>query len=234
MSDSSYAAAGYSAMNIGFGDRPAVIVVDFQVGFTRPEFQMGRSPHVHRAVENTAKLLKDARSRNIPVATCSVAWGSTRDMPHWKISTLYKGWCYGDPTTVMDDRIAVPEYDFHFHKNAPSMFFGTPLTTFLNRNQVDTVIVTGCVTSGCVRATIIDSFSHGYRTMVPEECCGDMEEGPHRDNLRDVGRRYADVITLADTLGYLERFPKSAATPPPRTRTARRHPTSAADRRPAG
>ena len=95
-----------------------------------------------------------------------------------------------------------PAYDFHFTKSAPSMFFGTPLITFLTKARVDTVIVTGVATSGCVRATIVDSFSHGYRTMVPEECCGDMEEGPHHDNLRDVGRRYADVLTLKDVLAY--------------------------------
>jgi maleamate amidohydrolase len=86
------------------------------------------------------------------------------------------------------------------------MFYGTPLNTFLVKERVDTVFVTGVTTSGCVRATIVDAFSHVYRTMVPEECCGDMEEGPHRDNLRDVGRRYADVITLAAALEYFGRI----------------------------
>lgn len=206
MSDG-FSAAGYGSKAIGFGDRPAIIVVDLQAGFTRPEFRMGRSPHVHRAVENTAVLLREARRRNVPVATCATAWGSARDMGYWKIDTLYSGWFYGDPSTVMDERIHDPAYDFHFTKSAPSMFFGTPLQTFLTKAGVDTVFVTGCVTSGCVRATIVDSFSHGYRTMVPEDCCGDMEEGPHRDNLRDVGRRYADVITLQATLEYLARLP---------------------------
>ncbi len=83
-----------------------------------------------------------------------------------------------------------------FTKSAPSIFFLTPLVNILTKNRVDTVIVCGCTTSGCVRASIIDSFSYGYRTIVPEECVGDMEEGPHRDNLRDVGRRYADVMKL--------------------------------------
>ena len=203
-----YIAASYGAASIGFGERPALLVVDLQAGFTRPEFQMGQSRHVHRAVENTAVLLREARSRGIPVATCNVAWGSTRDMGYWKIGALYSGWFHGDPATVMDDRIHDPAYDFHFTKSAPSMFFGTPLQTFLTRARVDTVFVTGCTTSGCVRATIIDSFSHGYRTMIPEECCGDLEEGPHRDNLRDVGRRYADVITLQESLEYLGRLPR--------------------------
>lgn len=204
MSDG-FTRAGYGAHSIGFGERPAVIVVDFQHGFTNPGFQMGQSPHVQRAVENTAFLLKDARRRKIPVATCNVAWGSRRDMGYWKISPLYSGWFHGQPATRMDERIHDPAYDFHFTKSAPSMFFGTPLTTFLTKSRIDTVIVTGVATSGCVRATIVDSFSHGFRTMVPEECCGDMEEGPHHDNLRDVGRRYADVITMSDVLEYFAR-----------------------------
>ena len=209
MSDG-FTRAGYGAHSIGFGERPAVIVVDLQHGFTNPAFQMGQSPHVQRAVENTAILLKDARRRQIPVATCNVAWGSVRDMGYWKIGPLYSGWFHGEPATRMDERIHDPAYDFHFTKSAPSMFFGTPLTTFLTKARVDTVIVTGVATSGCVRATIVDSFSHGYRTMVPEECCGDMEEGPHHDNLRDVGRRYADVVTLEDVLAYFARLGDAA------------------------
>jgi len=201
MSDG-FTRAGYGVRSIGFGERPAVIVVDLQHGFTKPEFQMGQSPHVQRAVENTAALLKEARRGRIPVATCNVAWGSARDMGYWKIGPLYSGWLHGEPATRMDERIHDPAYDFHFTKSAPSMFFGTPLITFLTKACIDTVIVTGVATSGCVRATIVDSFSHGYRTMVPEECCGDMEEGPHHDNLRDVGRRYADVVMLKDVLAY--------------------------------
>ena len=90
---------------------------------------------------------------------------------------------------------------------APSIFFGTPLHTFLVRHGVDTTIITGCTTSGCVRASIIDAFSYGYRVIVPESCCGDQEEGPHLANLADVGRRYADVVTLEDVMGWLESLP---------------------------
>src|SRR4029079_17185954 len=103
-----------------------------------------------------------------------------------------------------------PTYDMRFTKSAPSIFFLTPLVNILTRNCIDTVIVCGWSTSGCVRASIIDSFSYGYRTIVPEECVGDMEEGPHWDNLRDVGRRYADVMKLDDVLQHL----RGAARPP--------------------
>jgi nicotinamidase-related amidase len=109
---------------------------------------------------------------------------------------------YGHPCTAMDPRISHPS-QFEYCKNGPSMFFQTPLITFLVRQQVDTVIVAGCTTSGCVRATVVDAFSYGLRVQVAEDCCGDADEGPHRDALRDVGRRYADISDSARMAEYL-------------------------------
>ena len=86
------------------------------------------------------------------------------------------------------------------------MFFGTPLNTFLVREGVDTVLVTGCTTSGCVRATVVDAFSHGYFVLVPQECCGDQDQEAHETNLRDIDRRYADVLTVAQARAALERL----------------------------
>ena len=90
---------------------------------------------------------------------------------------------------------------------APAVLAGyllTPLAMAAEDDAaLDTVIVTGCTTSGCVRATIVDAFSYGFRVLVPDECCGDAEEGPHRANLADVGRRYADVTTMAEVVKYL-------------------------------
>ena len=202
-----YDTVGYGGQSVGFGDKPAVVVVDFQLGFTSPEYVSGRSPHIHRAVDNTSKLLAHARRLNIPVASCKVAWGSSRDMGYWKVPLLYEGMFYGDPSTEMNAKVYDPSYDFNFIKGAPSIFFGTPLIMFLTKNKVDTVIVTGCTTSGCVRASIVDSFSYGYRTIVPEDCVGDMEEGPHRANLLDVSRRYADVVAGAAVHEYFDRQP---------------------------
>ena len=194
---------GYGYRSIGFGRRPAIVGVDMQVGFTRPEWPAGQSPYIHRAVENASSLMSEARQRGIPVANCNVAWGSEKDMQYWKVSLLYSDMFYGDPSTEFDDRILDKNYDFWFTKSAPSAFFGTPLLAFLTKQQVDTVIVTGCTTSGCVRGTVNDSFSNGFRTIVPEDCVGDMEEGPHWDNLRDVGRRYADVVKSEEVIEYL-------------------------------
>lgn len=199
-----FESAGYGTETIGFGERPAVLIVDFQLGFTSPDSPLGRSSHVQRAVENTAKLIQAAKKAQLPIASCRVAWKGRDDMSYWKISTLFDGsFYYGHPHTEIDPRISDPDYIFEFTKTAPSIFFRTPLDTFLTKHRVDTVIMTGCTTSGCVRASIVDAFSHGYRTIVPEDCCGDQDEGPHWDNLRDVGRRYADVVKLSDVLKHI-------------------------------
>ena len=197
--------AGYGQEQIGFGDRPALLVVDFQVGFTDAASPLGRSPHVQRAVNNTSFLIAEARRRDIPIASCNVAWGSRDDMAYWKIATLYDGsFFHGHPFTDIDPRISAPDYIFEFTKSAPSIFFQTPIHAWLTKHCIDTTIITGCTTSGCVRASIVDSFSYGFRTIVPEDCCGDQNEEAHWSNLRDVGRRYADVMTSTDVIEQLD------------------------------
>jgi maleamate amidohydrolase len=201
-----YRDVGYGSFEIGGGRRPAVLVVDFQVAFTDPKYPLGGLPMIHAARDRTAGLLASARARGIPVAACYTAYGSLADMPLWKVKAVREEFFYGHPCTAMDPLIHHPD-DFTYCKNAPSMFFQTPLIAFLVKQNVDTVIVTGCTTSGCVRATVVDAFSYGFRVLVAEECCGDAEEGPHRDALRDVGRRYADVKPLAEIEAYFRGLP---------------------------
>ncbi len=203
-----YQAAGYDSGKIGFGQRPAVLVVDFQKGFTDPRYPLGGFSRVDEAVENTAKLLEVARRCRIPVASCYIGCDSEKDMPYWKIAAVREQFYWGHPGMELDPRVYDPDYDFVMRKSAPSIFFQTPIVTFLTKHAVDTVIVTGCMTSGCVRASVIDSFSYGYRTIVPEDCSGDAEEEPHRANLRDVGRRYADISTRDEVSVYFEEVRK--------------------------
>lgn len=206
-----YRDIGYEATEIGFGARPGILVVDLQVGFTDPRFPLGGRPLVRRAVDNAARVLAAARRANLPVANCYTAYGSKRDKPYWKIGPVRESFYEGDPCTEMEPRTADADYDYILRKSAPSIFFQTPVASFLTRNRVDTTIVMGCMTSGCIRASVVDSFSNGYRTMVPEDCVGDAEEGPHRDNLRDVGRRYADIVSAGRVLDYIEEIRKRNA-----------------------
>jgi maleamate amidohydrolase len=204
--EDAYRKLGYESMPIGFGSRPGIVVIDFQTGFTDPRHPLGGRPLVMRALENTATLLPIARRHGVPIASCYTAYKGRRDMPYWKIVPVVQEFIIGHPCTALDPRIHDPEYDLAVRKTGPSIFFRTPVVTFFVKERVDTVIITGCNTSGCVRASIIDSFQHGFRTIVPEDCVGDMDDGPHRDNLRDVGRRYADISSLAEVIQYIEQL----------------------------
>ncbi|MDC1116406.1 isochorismatase family protein [Luminiphilus sp.] len=199
-----FAQAGYGQRDIGFGERPALLMVDFQLGFTDASNPLGRSDHVQQAVDNTATLLAVCKALDIPAASCAVSWGGPDEMVYWKIDSLYDGSFYhGHPCTEIDPRIREEGYVFEFIKTAPSIFYETPLKPWLVKHCIDTTIITGCTTSGCVRASIVDSFSAGFRTIVPADCCGDQDAQAHDNNLQDVGRRYADVVDLQFVLDHL-------------------------------
>lgn len=189
-----YKASGYGAIEVGFGQRPAILVIDFQSSHVSPEFPFGGRPLAVRALENTLALMAKARELDIPVAACYTAYTSEKDVPYWKIETVRRNYFHGDATTILDQRVAEAGCDLIVCKSGPSMFYETTIQPFLTKQRVDTVILTGVNTSGCIRATAIDSFQRGYRTIVPEDCVGDVEEGPHIANLRDIERRYVDVV----------------------------------------
>jgi maleamate amidohydrolase len=206
-SESKYQAQGFGALDIGFGKRPAIVVVDFQLGFTSADSVLGGSSLVDAAVQQTAQLLAQARSKSIPVVQAFVGSYCERDALMWKIPAVRTEFHWGKRACELDPRIFDPSYDVVVQKIAPSVFFQTHAISYLVKSRIDTVIVVGCNTSGCVRATIVDAFSYGFRVIVPKECCGDVDVEPHNDNLRDVGRRYADVISAADALEFIKAFP---------------------------
>lgn len=198
-----YKEAGYGDKQVGFGKSPAILVVDFQLAFTNPDYPTGNMPMVHKALEQTVKLLDVARIKQVPVAKTVTAYESEKDLQYWKVAPMYEYFFTGDPATQIDPRVHDETYDFTFSKSAPSIFFNTPLLPFLVKHRVDTTIITGCTTSGCIRASIIDAFSNGFRVIVPEECCGDASETAHNANLDDCNRRYADITDLDSVLAYL-------------------------------
>ena len=202
--------ATYGQNEVGFGDKPAILVVDLQRAFTDPAFEMGGAPMIERAVVNTGRLLDVARKATIPVAKCVMGYGSKREQPRWKVGAC-RDLILGRPECEIDPRVHDPAYDVTIVKNGPSIFFQTPVMTFLTGERVDTIIVTGCVTSGCVRASVVDSFQFGFRTIIPEDCVGDHDEQPHQDNLRDVQRRYADLSNADQVIDYIEGWRKKKA-----------------------
>ena len=203
-SDAIYESASYGANAIGFGAKPGIAVVDFQKAFTDPQYKLGGAPLIERAVTNSARLLDVARRAGVPVANCYTAYSSEADMPYWKVAEVKEVLVHGHPATEFDDRIWDPDYDVRLCKAGASIFFQTPIVPFMVKQQVDTLIVVGCVTSGCVRASVVDSFQNGFRTIVPEDGVGDQDERPHHDNLRDVGRRYCDISDTDSVIEWIE------------------------------
>lgn len=200
-----YAQRGYGARLIGFGEKPALVVVDFQKGFTDPAFPMGAAPMVQDAVDQTVGVMRAARKAGAPVIACVIAFDGKSAAPHWKVDPVLDLMA-GTPACELDPRIAAEQPDVVLHKTAPSLFFGTPAGAILTRERVDTVFVTGCITSGCVRATVIDAFSLGFRVQVLGDCVGDHDEVAHKQNLADVGRRYADIVDAKAAIAEFERW----------------------------
>ena len=200
-----YAARGYGSRPIGFGARIGVVVVDFQRGFTDPAFPMAGAPMVEAAVTATVPLMRAARRAGLPVVACVNGYDSARAAPHWKAAPVLE-LLAGTPAVELDPRIAEAGPDVVLMKSAPSIFFATPAAAILTRERVDTVVVAGCITSGCVRASVIDAFSLGFRVMVARDCVGDHDPVAHEQNLRDVERRYADIIDAATAIGEIERY----------------------------
>jgi nicotinamidase-related amidase len=191
---------------VGFGERPAVLVVDLQNGFTDPSCPVGGE--LGDVLAATASLLERVRRLGLPVAFTAVGFDAAemetstwlRKMPGLKALAAGSHWC------EIDERVAPVPGEPVYVKRASSAFYGTPLATFLAASRIDTVVVTGCVTSGCVRATTIDAISAGLRPIVPEECVGDRAEIPHATNLFDIDAKYADVLPLAGVVDELERI----------------------------
>lgn len=191
---------------LGYGRRPAVAVVDLQIGFTAPE----RSPlagNLDAEVAATNTIIAAARKKNVPVIFTVVGYDSNRQddaglwpekAPSLRLLTV------GSELVELDPRLDRRPADLVIVKKYASAFFGTYLASTLTMKGVDTLIVTGCTTSGCVRATVMDALAHGFRPIVPLEAVGDRAREPHEANLFDIGAKYGDVVPLSDVIRYLE------------------------------
>lgn len=189
---------------VGFGRSPAILVVDLTRGFTQPEFQLGTD--LSDVVNNNAVLLRKAREKEIPIFfSVNEFREDMKDAGIWvKKLPGIKNLVMGTAQVEIDPRLDHKSEDHIISKRFPSCFFGTTLATSLVALQIDTLIVTGTTTSGCVRATVVDALQYGFRTIVPKECVGDRAKAPHEANLFDMGMKYADVLSLGEVLDYLD------------------------------
>jgi nicotinamidase-related amidase len=193
---------------LGFGKKPALIVVDFQLGFTVPE-QSPLAGNLDAEVAATNELIAVARKKDIPVIFTVVGYDPHRqdDAGLWpeKAPSL-RMLTIGSDLVKLDPRLNQEPGDLVITKKYASGFFGTYLASTLTMQSVDTAIVTGCTTSGCVRATVMDALANGFRPIVPIECVGDRAQEPHQANLFDIGAKYGDVMPLQEVLEYLEQL----------------------------
>lgn len=183
-----------------FGDEPATI----EQGLDKWPATCGMNgwnalPHIQRA-------LAAAREHGIPVFHVT----GYNDLPNWRDQRKGSAPANEGAQERFDrrhdivDQVAPVAGELVLRKTAPSCFFGTPLAALLVREGVDTLIVVGESTSGCVRATVVDGKAYRYKILVPEECVFDRDEAPHAINLFDMEQKYADVIPLAEVLAYLD------------------------------
>jgi len=202
--------AGVWDGRLGFGRKPALLVIDLLQGYTlrgAPLF----APGVVKAVTEMPSLLKTARAGGVPVIHTRVLFhpADFADAGIWikkapVLKCLVPGNRYAQFCKGMEPR----KSELVIIKNYASCFFGTTLATTLTALGCDTVLITGCTTSGCIRASVVDAMQHGFRPMVIRECVGDRHEGPHEANLFDINAKYGDVISKVDALKYLKTLNK--------------------------
>lgn len=198
-----YAQRGIGA-TAGVGTRPAVLVVDVSRAFTSSAYGVGADDPP--AVPHIAGLLGHARSAGVPIVFTTIAYAPGEDGASFaaKVPAL-RELRTDDPAAVeIDPLLQRRDEELVLVKKFPSAFFGTHLTSYLVQRGVDTVVVTGCSTSGCIRASVIDAVSYGFRVVVPQECVFDRAEEPHRSNMFDIASKYADVLPRHDVEKYLE------------------------------
>ncbi len=191
---------------IGFGARPAVLVIDLINAFTRPDWMLGAK--LDEEIAATQLLLAAARSVRAPVIFSTVSYeeADLSDAGIWALkqkgeTTLRAG----TDGVALDSRLPQQPGDGLLLKKYASCFFGTDLVSRLVSRGIDTLLLAGCTTSGCVRATAVDACQSGFRPMVVRECVGDRSQAAHRQSLADLDAKYADVVSLEDTLAYLRK-----------------------------
>ena len=194
----------------GFGNKAILVNIDIQKAYTRTDLFKTAYETDPRQLQYVNTLAEKFRALNWPVVWTHVAymesgedagiWGTRTDTPD-SLQNIK----FGSERSELDDRLNLDrDKDVFYCKKMPSPFFETPLQSLCVWHQVDTVILTGGSTSGCIRAAAVDSLSRGYRTIVPEECVADKHESYHFANLTDLSLKYADVLNVSEVFDYLD------------------------------
>jgi maleamate amidohydrolase len=198
--------AGVWDNRLGFGKTPVVIVIDLLKGYTT-EGSALYAPGVVECVKEVPELLEVARAKGVPVIHTRVLYNPSNfeDGGIWTLKApVLKDLVPGNLYAEFCDEVVPPEGETVITKNYASCFFGTSLSSILAAKGADTLIILGCTTSGCIRASAVDAVQHGFRPIVVRECVGDRHDGPHEANLFDIDAKYGDVVSKAETIEYLQ------------------------------
>ncbi len=193
---------------IGFGNKPALLVIDFLKGYTTEGAPLF-APGVIDAVRESQPLIAAARKCGIPVIHTNVRYhpSSFADGGMWiKKAPVLECLVEGNELANFCDEVLPLESELIVTKQYASAFFGTSLVATLNALNVDTVLMAGCTTSGCIRATAVDTVQYGFRPIIVEECVGDRHPDPHNANLFDIGNKYGDIVPRQEVIEYLEKI----------------------------
>jgi maleamate amidohydrolase len=186
------------------GTMPAVVIVDFEYGFTDPGYALGSD--LSDEVAATRELLDVARELDIPVLFTIIAFApGLNDLGIWREKApALEDLVEGTRATTIDERLARAEDEPVVVKKGPSGLFGTPLASMLIERRTDTVVLCGATTSGCVRATAVDLLSSGFRTVIPRQCVGDRVQAAHESSLIDLDAKYCEVMETNAVVKYLQ------------------------------
>ena len=184
------------------GCRPAVLVVDFNVGFTDPTCQIGAD--LHAEVGAAARLVETVRRVRVPILFTTIVFEPGETTAWLRKAPGFGALRRGTRLVELDGRLERREDEPLLEKRGASAFFGTDLVARLVGDAVDTLVICGATTSGCVRATAVDAVQYGYPTLVVADCVGDRAQAPHEASLFDIQAKYGDVVGIEDVLGYLK------------------------------
>jgi nicotinamidase-related amidase len=199
-----YQSRGIFADHFGFGDRPAILVVDFANGWTDDSYA-GGSRRLDSPVENTAKLLAAGREQGVPIVYTTSPWRPrTADQMFKTAADVSEGFRPWDERACqIDDRLKPATEDLVIQKESASAFAGTHLAGYLISLQCDSVLITGCSTSACIRATATDAKSLRLKPVLVGDCCGDRAAAAHVFTLFDIQARFADVVSVDEAIESL-------------------------------
>jgi maleamate amidohydrolase len=190
---------------IGFGQRPALVVIDFLKAYTIEGAPL-YAPGVVDAVAKTPELINAAREARIPVIHTRILYlaENCADGGMWvKKSPVMKAMVEGNVLAEFCDEVIPAQNELVIVKQYASAFFGTSLASHLHAQGIDTVVMAGCSTSGCIRASAVDAVQHGFRAIVVRDCVGDRHPDPHNANLFDIDSKYGDVISREEAIAAI-------------------------------